>query len=32
MVGISRKEAIFEGISTKEDTVDAFPVDDKGNL
>ena len=29
MVRMSRKEAIFDGLSTKEDIVDAFHVDDK---
>ena len=29
MVSMSRKEAIFDGVSTKEDVVDAFPVDYK---
>ena len=29
MVRMSRKEAIFDGLYTKEDIVDAFHVDDK---
>ena len=29
MVRMSRNEAIFDGISTKEEIVDAFPVDNK---
>ena len=29
MVSMSRKEAIFDGISTKEYIVDTFPVDNK---
>ena len=29
---ISRKEAIFDGLSTNEDIVDDFPVDDEDNL
>ena len=29
MVRIYRDEAMFDGISTKEDIVDTFPVEDK---
>ena len=29
---MSRKEAIFDGMFTKEDTVDDFPVDDENNI
>ena len=29
---ISRKEAIFDGLSTNEDIVDDFPVDDEENI
>ena len=29
MVSMSRKEAIFDGLSTNEDTVDTLPFDDK---
>ena len=29
---MSRKEAIFDGLSTKEDIVDDFPVDDEDNI
>ena len=32
MVGISRNEAIFDGISTKEEIVDAIPVDGEDNF
>ena len=32
MVRVSRKEAIFDGLSTKEDIVDAFHVDDEENI
>ena len=32
MVRMSRKEAIFDGLSTKEDIVDTFPVDDEDNI
>ena len=32
MVGISRNEAIFDGISTKKDIADDFPVDYEDNL
>ena len=30
--GISRKEAIFDGLSTKEDIIDDFPVDNEDNI
>ena len=29
---MSRKEAIFDGLSKKEDIVDYFPVDDEDNI
>ena len=29
---MSRKEAIFDGLSTKEDIVDDFPVEDEDNI
>ena len=32
MVRMSRKEAIFDGLSTKENTVDTFLVDDEDNI
>ena len=32
MVRTSRKEAIFDGMSTKEEIVDAFPVEDEENI
>ena len=32
MVRISRKEAIFNGMSTKEAIVDAIPVDNEDNF
>ena len=32
MVMISRKEAIFDCLSTKEEIFDAFPVDDEDNI
>ena len=32
MVRMSSKEAIFDGLSTKEYIVDDFPVDDEDNL
>ena len=31
-VRMSRKESIFDGMSTKEDIVDDFPVDDEDNI
>ena len=31
MVSMSRKEAIFDGMYTKEDIVDALPVENKDN-
>ena len=32
MVRKSRKEAVFDGLSKKEDTVDNLPVDNEGNI
>ena len=32
MVRMSRKEAIFYGLSTEEDIVDAIPVGDEDNI
>ena len=32
MIRVSRKEAIFAGLSTNEEIVDAFHVDDEDNL